>query len=129
MEIYGNLDVLCGGAPGCAYKQHTTTDSRVVTAQIILRNNLPYHTNYRTTIITPATPVTTLTCTEMYVTAMHEVGHIYGLGDTAAVDSAGTVSSYGIWPSVMSLGVYSSYHHCRPTQLDIAAVKAIYQSR
>ena len=129
VRLYGNLDVLCGGAPGCATTQYTTSDSRIVTAQVILPNNLTYHTEYTPIINTTTTPIVPLTCTNMYIVAMHEAGHIYGLHDTQAVDSAGTVLSYGIWPSVMSQSMYSNYHHCRPTQLDVAAVKAIYQSR
>ena len=121
------IPMVCGGTPaGCAYKPRDSTDSdRAITAQIVLRNNLVYHTNYTTRLA----PITTLGCSEMYLIAMHEVGHIFGLGDTHALDSTGSRVPYGRWPSVMSFSVYSNYHDCRPTQLDVAAIKAIYQSR
>ena len=118
---------MCGGvAAGCAYTpRHSTDTDRAVTAQIILRNDLVYNTNYTTR----NAPITTLGCSLMHLVAMHEVGHVFGLGDTHALDSTGSRAAYGRWPSVMSFSVYSNYHDCRPTQLDVAAVKAIYQSR
>ena len=54
---------------------------------------------------------------------IHSVGHAFGLGDTSATSTSGR---YGLWPTVMS----DSYEaNCEPTALDIAAIKAIYQSR
>ena len=61
-------------------------------------------------------------CTEAYVLAMHEAGHAFGLGDTTSIQAG----NYGLWPTVMSQSLYSK---CEPTALDIAALKAIYQSR
>ena len=61
--------------------------------------------------------------TAAYVVAMHEVGHALWLFDT---QSTPTSSSYGLWPSAMSS---SMYDNCEPTALNIAAIKAIYQSR
>ena len=63
-----------------------------------------------------------LSCTDAYVTAMHEAGHAFGLGDTESPMEG----HYGYWPTVMSQSVYSN---CEPTALDIATIKAIYQSR
>ena len=62
-------------------------------------------------------------CTRAFSLSIHEVGHAFGLGDT----NAGSASSrYGLWPTVMS----DSYEaNCEPTALDIAAIRAIYQSR
>ena len=66
---------------------------------------------------------TTVQCTMAFVVAMHEVGHAFGLGDTRTLS---TSDSYGEWPTVMS---NSMDDNCEPTALDIAAMKAIYQSR
>ena len=63
-----------------------------------------------------------LSCTIAHVTAMHEAGHAFGLGDTKSPAK----DSYGYWPTVMSQSVYSN---CEPTALDIATIKATYQSR
>ena len=63
-----------------------------------------------------------LSCTNAYVTAMHEAGHAFGLGDTESPMDG----HYGFWPTVMSQSLYSN---CEPTALDIATIKAIYQSR
>lgn len=54
-------------------------------------------------------------CSRMEQLVMHEAGHAYGLTDIA-----------GNVPTVMSARLYDS---CKPTEYDIAAIKAIYQSR
>ena len=43
-----------------------------------------------------------LSCTDAYVTAMHEAGHAFGLGDTESPMDG----HYGHWPTVMSQSMY-----------------------
>lgn len=56
------------------------------------------------------------TCSEFYRIVVHEAGHAFGLADPPANQGD---------PSVMDVG----YITCSPTEYDIAAIKAIYQSR
>lgn len=79
--------------------------------KIVFHNGIEYKTNR-----------SGLSCTTAWVTAMHEIGHAFGLGDTESSMSG----NYGFWPTVMSR---SAYDNCEPTALDIATLKAIYQSR
>ena len=59
----------------------------------------------------------TLNCSELHQLALHEAGHIYGLDHPGENDS-----------SVMNVKILFD-RLCDPTELDIAFVKAIYQSR
>lgn len=58
-------------------------------------------------------------CPRFLSTVIHEVGHVYGLGDPP--DDGGYMH-----PTVMD---YDFYPDCEPTELDVAAIKAIFQSR
>ena len=98
---------------GCAYRWPDTAGSTEIrSTKIVLNKNLEYVKNQLTA-----------PCTRAYAVAMHELGHAFGLNDTSTTS---TNNSYGEWPTVMS---NSAYSNCEPTALDVAAMKAIYQSR
>ena len=97
----------------CAYRWPPTAGTTEIrSTKIVLNKNLDYENDL------PNAP-----CTTAYAVAMHELGHAFGLNDTRALS---ILDSYGLWPTVMSNSMYSN---CEPTALDIAAMKAIYQSR
>ena len=107
-----NMKRLCRNpmSPGCVV--HTPpTGVPIYATRIVLPHGVEFKAN-----------LPHVACTEVFVLAMHEAGHALGLGDTTSADP----TSYGKWPSVMSQSVYSN---CEPTALDVAALKAVYQSR
>ena len=109
------IDDHCGqdDVAGCAYRWPDTAGSTEIrSTKIVLNKNLEY-----------VKKQLTAPCTEAYAVAMHELGHAFGLNDTGTTS---TDDSYGEWPTVMS---DSAYSNCGPTALDVAAMKAIYQSR
>ena len=108
------MDRHCGqDVAGCAYRWPDTLGATEIrSTKITLNKDLEYLSNQ-----------TTAACTETFAVAMHELGHAFGLNDTRTLS---TSADYGNWPTVMS---NSTYNNCEPTALDIAAMKAIYQSR
>ena len=103
---------LCGTSDSRACVVHTPrTGVEIRSTKIVINQDVKYKANFGTAA-----------CSEAYMLAMHEAGHAFGLGDTTSASA----DSYGKWPSVMSQSVYSN---CVPTGLDVAALKAIYQSR
>ena len=99
---------------GCAPRWPDTAGPTAIrSTKIVLNKDLDYVNDLQDDV----------PCTMAYVIAMHEVGHAFGLGDTRSLRIP---DRYGLWPTVMSDSMDSN---CEPTALDIAAMKAIYQSR
>lgn len=76
-----------------------------------------------------------MSCSQIHRIAMHEIGHVYGLADVPddkdlpESERRRTLQSSWDNESVMWMSKDDVAEHCMPTEYDIAALKAIYQSR
>lgn len=100
------LRLMCGSVACIDHKQIVNDEFRI--SQIFIKHNA-----------STADP-DGIGCSELYQLSMHEAGHAYGLADYQHGDE-----SYTIAPTVMSNALYDN---CEPTEYDIVAIKAIYQS-
>lgn len=126
-----DTEELCGVSkdgdpnPGCVHHYPNPLESSNGAIDIThifiydIAGTTTYTTDYTVTYDTGPTSaghtVTTAKCSTLFQIMMHEIGHAFGLGDSADRRS-----------SVMSGNMYKL---CEPTSLDVVAIKAIYQSR
>ncbi len=97
-----NSDDFCSeGASGCAYYHHI--DGQLGKVAIYIRNNKQ---------------LTPFSCSQLSRLVVHESGHAFGLGD-----------HYSLVYSSIMFGLDFILNVCRPSEYDIGAMKAIYQSR
>ena len=99
---HNNDDYCSEGASGCAYYHHI--DGQLGKVAIYIRNNKQ---------------LTPFSCSQLSGLVVHESGHAFGLGDHYSL----------VYSSIMFGLDFILNNVCRPSEYDIGAMKAIYQSR
>lgn len=100
----GSLDRRCttDHPGGCALNEVNRNDGRIGNTAVLILDHLS---------------LSSLNCSDMHTVAIHESGHAFGLGDHQS----------DVYESIMYNADLPT--HCDPTEYDIGAMNAIYQSR